>query len=68
MFKLVDAVTLVWLVTLRQDDLLQTDRCFLCAGDELLVEARDVTVGKFDGSKSGLGQDVVAGRVCTIID
>lgn len=63
MFQLVDAVILVWLVTLRQDDLLQTDGSFLSAGDQLLIEARDVTVGKFDGSKSGLGKNVVAGGI-----
>ena len=55
-FQLVDAVALIRLILLRQDNLLQTHRCFLGSSDERLVEACDVSIRETNRPESTLVQ------------
>ena len=51
LLELVDAVALVRLILLRQNDLIEADRMVLGLGEELLVEKGDVPVRYFNRTK-----------------
>ena len=65
--QLVDAVALVRLVVLDEDDLLQADGCLLGVGDKLLIKACEVAVRDFNRSESALSQDVITGEITTAL-
>ena len=66
--QLVDAVALVRLVVLDEDDLFQADGCLLGVGDKLLIKACDVAVRDFNRSEPLLNQDVFSSEILAVLN